>query len=607
MSTLKPKPQSEPTNASESPSDAIEQRIAGSFWRLRLVGIFLGLLGALLILRLFDMQVLTWQDYQPAVVRASTLETVDDNTPWGVVVDRDGVLLAADRFTYRITATPHLIDPADWREIGLVLESILGISSHSIEQLLSDNAEQSYLVLDPAVTFEMGEALVLERQRRLAEGDYLLEHIHPYSRPRRFYPQGSLASQLLGFLNAERRPVLGLERYYRSFLPANGVGLPKGRWQRRSNLDEEVLRLLPSGTNKGLVLSIDRTIQWIIEDELREGVDFYRAESGTIIVMEPRTGAILGMANYPTFDGNRYELEEPETFTNRAVSAQYEPGSIFKVITVAGALDSGTVEAGTVFTDTGTVVIGQRTIQNSTRTALGRLSVADALAQSNNVVTVQIAQALGRTDFYAYVDRFGFGTDTHIDLSGEVPGLVKAPGDLTWSLSDLGTNSFGQGLAVTPIQMISAVSAIANDGKLMRPYIVEARIDGEDVLLTEPTVGQQAISMDTASLMRELMVHVVDTGNKQAQVPGYAVAGKSGTAEIATAEGYTSDRTIASFVGFAPADDPQFVILVKLDKPDPDISRWASQTAAPIFKRVAVRLFDHLDIPPDSVRLATER
>ena len=272
------------------------------------------------------------------------------------------------------------------------------------------------------------------------------------------------------------------------------------------------------------------------------------------------------------------------------------------MITVAGAIDAGAVEPTTIFTDTGTIVVGERTIMNSTRTAIGRLSVADALAQSNNVVTVQVAQALGEEKFYDYVSLFGFGADTNIDLSGEIPGSVKRPGDPTWSPSDLGTNSFGQGVAVTPIQMLSAVCAMVNGGKLMRPFVVAARVHGSDVLLTQPTTAHQVLKPETSDVMRELMIHVVETGNTQARVPGYTVGGKSGTAEIATADGY-SEETIASFVGFAPADDPQFVVLVKLDRPDTTIVRWASQSAAPVFKRVAFRLLDHLNIPPDAERL----
>lgn len=572
-------------------------------WRIGLIGLMLNGLFLLLVLRLLDMQILDWQQYEPpSNGLASGRNTVDDTTPWGVIVDRDGNLLASDRFTYRITATPKFIYADDYSEIAQRIASAIHASPGKIENLLIENSDKSYLIIAPNVDFEQGQQLLVERQERIAQNDFLLEHIQVGARPRRFYPQGLLASQILGFLNAERVPVLGIERYYRNFLPSDGVGLPQGQHQPRTALKDEILRFLPNGSSKGLVLTIDRTIQYMIEKELREGVRLYKAQSGTVIVMNPRTGAILGMANWPTFNGNRYESENQETFTNAAISAQYEPGSIYKVITVAAALDSNAVEATTIFTDTGSITIGERTIQNSNRQAVGPLSVADALAHSNNVVTVQIAEKVGVEAFYDYVARFGFGVDTNIDLSGEVPGLVKQPGDINWSLSDLATNSFGQGIAVTPIQMINAVAAIANDGKMMRPHMVQNRVAGDNTLETQPTVAYQAIKPETAAQMRELMVHVVEAGNSLARVAGYTVAGKSGTAEIATPEGYTLDETIASFVGFAPAKDPQFVVLVKLNQPDPSISRWAVHTAAPIFSRITNQLLHHLNIPPDNVR-----
>ena len=575
-------------------------------WRIGFIGVVLTGPLLLLILRLLDMQVMGWQQYEPPKAVASGRNTVDDTTSWGVIVDRDGNLLAADRFTYRITATPKFISADDYGEIAQRLAYSIGVPPLQIENLLTENSDRDYLIIVPDIDFEQGQLLLAERQQRLAERDFLLEHIHIASRPRRFYPQGTLGSQILGFLNAERVPVLGVERYYRNFLSSDGVGLPPGPQLLRAELDENILRFMPSGNGKGLVLTIDRTIQHIIEEELRVGVNLYRAGGGTVIVMDPNTGAILGMANWPTFDGNSFEDGDPSTFTNVAISAQFEPGSVFKLITVAAALDIDAVEASTVFVDTGTIAVGEHTIQNSDRKAVGELTVADALAHSNNVITVQIAQRVGPEIFYDYVTLFGFGADTKIDLSGEASGQVRNTDAPNWGVSDLATNSFGQGIAVTPIQMISAVAAIANGGKLLRPYIVQSRIAGDYAMVTQPTMVHQVIQPETATRITELMVHVVKTGNQMAQVSGYSVAGKSGTAEIATEEGYIQDETIATFIGFAPADDPQIVVLVKLDRPDPAISRWAAYTATPIFSRIAHRLFEHLNIPPDAVRLSDE-
>jgi cell division protein FtsI/penicillin-binding protein 2 len=597
-------PASQPAAGPEPATTPAIANSARRSWRLRAVAMVLGLLTMILVLRLLDMQVRTWYGYSPPSRVVDARNTVDDSTTWGVIVDRNGALLAADRYIYRITATPKFIPPERWPEVARILQEMAGVPAERTQSRLLQNAQGSYLVLATDVDFRSGRALLAEKERRLAAEDNTLAQVHIQARPRRFYPQGRLASQVIGFVNAERKPVLGVERYYNSFLPDNGVGLPRGGRQPKAVLPEQSLQFLSQGQGKGLVLTLDRTIQWIIEEELSEGVRFYGAESGTIIVMDPKTGAILGMANWPTFDANRYELEDPSTFNNPAVSHQYEPGSIFKVITMAAAVDAGAVHPLTVFTDTGTIVVGQRTIQNSSRTAAGRLTVADALAQSNNVVTVQVAQELGEKRFYDYTALFGFGLDTNIDISGEIPGMVKRPGHRDWSLSDLGTNSFGQGLAVTPLQMLRAVAAIANDGYLMRPYIVAARVHGNDVLLTQPTTVHRVLKPESVAMIREMMVHTVETGNLAARVPGYTVGGKSGTAEIATLGGYSADETIHSYIGFAPVDDPQFVVLVKLDKPDASISRWAAHSAAPIFKRVTYRLLDHMNIPPDEIRLA---
>ena len=406
---------------------------------------------------------------------------------------------------------------------------------------------------------------------------------------------------------AKRKGYYGTEGYYNSFLWEKGAELPGRSFQEISNLPPDTRQFLPSVSGNDIVLTIDRTIQWIIEDELDQAIEKYGAQSGTIIVMEPETGAILGMANAPDFDPNRYSEEDPLTFANASVSAQYEPGSIFKIITMGAALDEGLIEPTMIFTDTGSISMGQRLFLNSNRTAVGRVTVSEALARSLNVVTVQIAALLGEETFYRYIQRFGFGSPTEVDLSGEVAGAVKWPNTLDWSLSDLGANSFGQGLAVTPLQMVTAAASIANGGKLMRPYVVQARIQGDKLLYTEPTMKNRAISESAARDLTEMMVNSVDTGTPAARIEGYRVAGKTGTAQIPTQDGYTEDETIVSFVGFAPADDPQFVMLIKLDRPDPDISPWASYTAAPAFAQTALRLLKQMNVPPDEVRLAQRR
>ncbi len=577
-------------------------------WRVGAVAVLLALLGGVLILRLLDMQIRLWNFYSEPVASAQTTSALGNDATRGIIVDRDGEPLAIDRYVYQVTATPRNIPEDLWEGVAQLLEEYAGIPAASTRATLSENKDGYYAVLAKELDFQQGRKLQQIKRQILEnkdlEDDLLVNNVFVVAKPLRFYPQYRLASQLIGFVNGERTAVLGLERYYDSFLRYDGVGLPRGKWQSRDTLPDETLRYLPTDAGKSLVLTLDRTIQWIIEDELAQGIEVYGAQGGTIIVMDPKTGAILGMANEPSFDPNNYLQEDPNYFTNPAISAQYEPGSIFKIITMAAAVDAGVVESTSTFTDTGTIVVGQRTFRNSSRTAAGVITVADALALSDNVVTIQVALELGVKKFYQAVNRFGFGQATEIDLANESAGIVKAPGNPKWSEADLAANSFGQGIAVTPMQMVMATGAIANGGQLMRPYVVQARIQGDYVLPTEPTVVRRVLKPESAATMTEMMIHTVEAGNQAARVPGYTVAGKSGTAEIASNGGYTEKETIASFVGFAPADDPQFVVLVKLDRPDPSISPWAAKTAAPIFSRVAYRLLDHLNIPPDDIRLA---
>jgi cell division protein FtsI/penicillin-binding protein 2 len=236
--------------------------------------------------------------------------------------------------------------------------------------------------------------------------------------------------------------------------------------------------------------------------------------------------------------------------------------------------------------------------------------MTDGLVESLNTVASFISTSMGKDRFYTYLRRFGFGNLTGVDLDSEGPGMMKLPGDPNWFPSELGTNSFGQGIAVTPMQMITAVSAVANRGMMMEPYIAQRFIiedessDGERVIQVEPMARRRAISQEAAETLTGMLVEVVERGATKAQVPGYRIAGKTGTAQIPTAYGYEPDDTIASFVGFAPADDPQFIVLIKLERPQ--ASPWGSQTAAPTFRAIAERLFAYLQIPPDEMRLAQQ-
>ena len=582
--------------------ESIQKRDVWRFWML----VFgFGALAILVVVPLFVHQIIQYGQARPPG------QAHQGESPRGNIVDRNGALLAADRFSYEVSATPSYFRSEEERmEAARLLEELAGIPAAETFNLLSTYADLKFVRLAPAISLEAGRR-ILEEQAILAEesGVHPLLNVTLTPTPQRYYPERAVGAQVVGSLAilgdaAWTQGVSGIEDYYDQYLrKRDGVGLTGRSFSKLSELPADVRRFLPSVAGKDLILTLDRNVQWIAEEELQWALTQFRAQSGTIIVMDPRTGEILAMANSPTFDPNDLSKADMAAVQNTAISAQYEPGSVFKMITAAAALDSGVVTPTQTLTDTGSIAVGQRVILNSDRVAHGVVDMTEALARSLNVITAQWALMLGQKQFYQYLERFGFGQVTEVDLADEVYGLIKRPGTLDWSLSDLGTNSFGQGLAVTPIQMANAIASIANGGKLMRPYIVKARVLDGQVQFTEPTVLGTTIRPETAKALTDILVNIVTDGNSAAAVPGYRIAGKSGTAQIPTEEGYTEDETIVTFAGYAPADDPRFVILVKLDRPDPNISRWASYTAAPAFSRVARRLFYYYNIPPDQVRL----
>jgi cell division protein FtsI/penicillin-binding protein 2 len=551
-------------------------------------------------------QLVRYQLFPPDLPDAGPM-TEQEPGPRGMILDRNGTPLVVNRYYFRLTATPkHIETPEQRDEVARQLQAAIGLPYEQTMEVLTQAAEQYYAVLADAVSLEDAARLEeLKAQLTASAGIFPLQHVQAVPVTKRYYAQGELTSHLLGFVRMDLGGVTGVEEYYNEFLLEDGPGLLSNQVVALNSLPAGVRRFLPSTVGKDLVLTVDRTVQWIIREELQRGLTQYQAVAGTIIVMEPYTGAILGLVNLPDYDPNRYEEADYSLYPNPAISAQYEPGSVFKIITMAAALDSGTMTPTTIYTDTGSITVGGRVIFNSNRIANGRVTATDALARSLNVVTAQIAQQMGAETFYRYVRLFGFAEATNVDLSGEIEGLIKTPMSDQWSPADLGTNSFGQGLAATPLQMLNATAAIANGGKLMRPYVVQDRVAGGQVLSTEPVIVRQALRPESAAAMAEMMTAVVESPGSTARVKGYRVAGKSGTAQIPSPEGYILDETIVSYVGFAPTDHPRFVVLVKLDRPDPSINQWAGQTAAPVFSRVAKRLLDHFGVPPEADQVAS--
>ncbi|NDJ62948.1 MAG: penicillin-binding protein 2 [Chloroflexi bacterium] len=506
-------------------------------------------------------------------------QTLQLGSARGSIYDRNGEPLAVNMLEYSVGISPNLVNEP--QVVARQLSAELGLNELSTFNALS--TDLPWVGLADEVSAEVGQRL-----RALDIFGLTME-----ARPRRSYPQGTLAAHVVGFVGANGVGYFGVEGYYNDQLSG------EVRERQVSNIPFE-LPLVDWQPDRGadIVLTIDRDVQYIVETELAAAIDRYNATAGTIIVMNPRSGDILGMANWPTFDPNVYTVGVDE-WRNPAISEQFEPGSIFKVVTVAAALETGAITPDWTYNDQGVLEMGGITIRNWDRAVYGTVDTTQVLVQSLNVGVATISTLMGPTDFYRMLDAFGVGSQTNVDMEGEAAGTMFVPGDADWSESMLGTNAFGQGVAVTPLQMLTAVSAIANDGRMMRPNIVHQTINGDRVTLIPPS-GQRLISETTARQVRDMMVAVVRDGvDGRASVDGYTIAGKTGTAQIPTPLGYDPNDAIASFVGFLPADDPQLSILVKLDRPN---EYWGARTAAPTFQRLAERLVIALEIPTDAVR-----
>ncbi|MCB0245060.1 MAG: penicillin-binding protein 2, partial [Anaerolineae bacterium] len=500
-----------------------------------------------------------------------------------------------DRYRWEIWVEPHLVPRGTEAELGSELVQLLGSSLIiSPEELMTALREHKAGVVTLAKEAPQLAGSTVDSWDRL--------DVSAKAIPVRYYPQGSLAAHLLGFVNAQPRAYYGVEEYYNDYLRKVDPPFLRSDAQAQAvynGLPAEWRQMLPSATGQDLVLTIDRRVQHATEQVLADAVVRYKADSGTIIVMRPSDGAILAMANFPTYDANQFGSTNADLLLNPAVAEQYEPGSVFKIVTFASGIDAGVVTPETIMTDTLSIEIGDRLIYNSNQRTFGEVTVEEALVRSLNIPTAEIALKLEESRFYQYVRRFGFGQLTEVDLANESPGTVKVPGDELWSRSDLGTNSFGQGLAVTPLQMATATCVIANGGLLVRPHVVDTMVFKGKIHKPEELPVRRVISAKAAGEVRDMMVQVVEQASYAARVPGYTVAGKTGTAQIPISGGYSLTETIHSFVGFMPAEDPVFVALVKLDVPK--THPWADSTAAPTFAKLANELLRIWHIPPPQV------
>jgi cell division protein FtsI/penicillin-binding protein 2 len=557
-----------------------------SRWRIVALMAVLSASALLLIAQLFRWQVLEHQAFL-AIAEQEHQSEVTIRPRRGVIYDRNEFLLATDAFQYAVSASPPMI--SDPQATADRLFPLLEMSRE--DTLIALTSDASWVPLSRGVPQPLGD--------RILEWD--ITGIEVATHPKRVYPGGTLAAHLLGFVNDNDNGFYGIEGYYDAML-SGAPGLHRGeRDPFGSSIPIGPGQFIPARDGISLALTTDRTAQYIVERELADAIVRYQAESGTVVVVDPKTGGIVAMASWPAYDPNHFAKANQQHFPDPAVSEQYEPGSVFKIITLAAGLDSGAITPETTIYDGGAIEVGGRTIYNWDRNSYGTVDMTTVLGKSLNVGAAQVAVMLGKDRFYTYVRRFGFGRITEVDLDSEGPGTLKIPGDPDWHESDLGTNSFGQGIAVTPLQMAMAVAAVANDGLLMKPHAVQQIIEGDRVLSVQPTVVRRVILAQAAQTLTQIMVTAVNQETELAQVPGYRVAGKTGTAQIPIPGGYHPTFTVASFAGYLPADDPALVILVVIHKPQ--TSPWGGQVAAPVFARIAQQLVILFDIPPDDIRL----
>lgn len=416
---------------------------------------------------------------------------------------------------------------------------------------------------------------------------------------RRFYPEASLSAHLTGFVGKDDKGesvgYFGLEGFYDKDL----IGLPGILQTERDIIGRPIFvgtqNKVDPENGRDLYLTIDKSVQEIAKRRLKEGMESYRAKQGCVVIAEPSTMAIVALSCLPDFDVDKYYEFTEKYFENPVVSEVYEPGSIFKPLVMAAAIDAKKIKPDEVMDEEGPVTIGEYTIKTWNDKYAGKISMTQILEKSSNVGMVYVGEKLGNKNLYSYLQKFGLGEPTGIDLQGETSSYLKPFND--WYEIDFSTATFGQGIAVTPIQMLRAFGAIVNGGKLMKPYVVSKAVIRDREKVIKPVEEGRVISQRASEIIKKMLVSTVQNAEAKWDRPqGYKIGGKTGTAQIAVKGHYDPSKTIASFVGFAPAEDPKFIALVMYK--EPESSPWGSETAAPTFFKIAGELLVYYNIAP---------
>jgi cell division protein FtsI (penicillin-binding protein 3) len=575
-----------------------------SRWRVNAVLIVMVLLTGRVSLQLGDIQLVRHNELRTRA--RNEIDRPKEIPPTrGVIRDRKGNVLALDVQLKSLFVQPHLVDQDQAPKLALVLSGLIGTPAMEIQDALTDTR----LLWRPVKRWL--EPAIAERITALMEAEpETWSGLQFQYEPRRIYPQGSFAAQVLGAVNYEGDGISGVEASYNEILKGSTGVITAELDAAQNPIWIAPQETKPATNGVDLQLTIDPLIQHTAEDELKKAIELHDADSGTIIVMDVKTGAIRAMVSYPTFDPNRYG-DYPEEIYNRnpAIMDLYEPGSTFKIATAAIGLDAGAFNETSTVDDPGSIFRYGWSLSNWNGGGNGSLTPARMLYYSSNVAAVQFNEMTGPEIFYKKVGELGYGAPTGIDLAFEEPGIVRDPNAPDFSPLSFNTNSYGQGIAVTPLQQVRMVATIGNDGVMMKPYIVEQQCQGGTCV---PTVPQQMGSPIKPEVAHTVRMMLVDSANHYAPVvwaeqtgsledtwlvPGYKVAAKTGTSSVPDGNGGYKDWTIGSVAGLVPAEQPRYAVLIKIDYPKDD--PWGVNTAIPVYYALAARLVTYERIAPD--------
>lgn len=572
----------------------------------------------LIVLRLFYWQIIK-SDELSALADSQRITSREVVAPRGDILFSDGSILASSEPVFSVFAQPKLITDkvviaselakfdaeVSYGKAWAETENNL-ITAQDVANLNKEK-EQKIKELEAKILIKISQNLFwvslnfnvdLNQKQQIEKLHF--EGIGFDEKTRRYYPEGSSSAHLLGFIGADSYGIdkgyFGVEGYYEGELRGKNGQLIQERDAHGIPILIGKYNLRDSTPGKKLILNIDRTMQFILENKLKLGIEKYQAKSVSGVVLDPKTGAVLAMASYPNYDPASYTDYPKEYFRNPITVDGYEPGSTFKVLVMAAGINEGLVAPQTNCDICGgSLLVDKYTIRTWNNQYQPNATMTDVIIHSNNIGMVFVARKLGVQKFYEYLQKFGFDSESGIDVEDEYTPFLKPFNK--WSDIDLTTGSFGQGISVNALQLVKAVASIANGGKLMEPHIVGQVVDSKGVSVITPRVLGTPISAETASAITEMMVQAVEKGEAKFFKPkGYSIAGKTGTAQIPVAGHYDPTKTVASFVGFAPADDPRFVMLIRYEQPTKSI--YGAETAAPTFFEVATEYFNYLNIPP---------